>query len=174
MAYAEINSLLLQSEIEYCAAEAHGLATGLLCANQHANSAHWLKELLSAEQSLSHSHSDVLVKFFNITRTTLTSDDYTFNLFLPDDSQALTKQAEALQSWCRGFLFGISLTGTSVISSVKNGREILKDIAEFTKLDTDVEGEEDEQAFMEITEYLRAAVLLLRDELAVSHTDTVH
>ena len=46
--------------------------------------------------------------------------------------------------------------------------EILRDIAEFTKLDTDVEDENDENDFVEITEYLRPAVLLLRDELTQS------
>jgi uncharacterized protein len=174
MAYAEINSLLRQSEIEYSAAEAHGLATGILCANQQASSDAWLKELLPDECSLPPQYSGLLVKFFNITRSTLISDEYAFNLFLPDDNQALAKQAEALQSWCRGFLFGVSLTGKSAVNNVKNGREILKDIAEFTKLDTDAEGEDNEQAFVEITEYLRAAVLLLRDELASHHTGSVH
>ena len=54
--------------------------------------------------------------------------------------------------------------------------EILKDIMEFTKLDAEAEGEEDERAFMEITEYLRSAVLLLRDEFASNqnNTGTVH
>ncbi|SJM95874.1 conserved hypothetical protein [Crenothrix polyspora] len=174
MAYAEINKLLLQSDIEYSAAEAHGLATGLLCINQQTKSDYWLKELLSDGQILSQQYSDLLVKFFNITHSTLSSDDYTFNLFLPDDSEPLTKQAEALQSWCRGFLFGVSLAGQSSVNNLKNGREILKDIAEFTRLDTEVDGEDNEQAFMEITEYCRAAVLLLRDELTTIDSDTVH
>ena len=45
-------------------------------------------------------------------------------------------------------------------------QEILKDVAEITKLDTDIELEDDdaENDFMELTEYLRAAVLALRDE----------
>jgi uncharacterized protein YgfB (UPF0149 family) len=55
----------------------------------------------------------------------------------------------------------------------KEAREILKDIAEFTKLDVDAKGEEDEQAFMEITEYLRSAVLLLRDELGSSSEENI-
>ena len=50
----------------------------------------------------------------------------------------------------------------------KDVREILKDITEFTKLDANAEGEEDERALVEITEYLRSAVLLLRDELGES------
>jgi yecA family protein len=174
MAYAEINSLLIQSEIELSAAEAHGMATGMLCANQQAKGEFWLNELLSDGHSLPQQHSAVLIKFFNITRSTLTSDDYSFNLFLPDDSVLLAQQAEALKNWCQGFLFGVSLVGKSTLDTLKEGREILKDITEFTRLDSQVEGEDNEQAFMEITEYLRAAVLLLRDEFIQSHKDTVH
>lgn len=174
MAYAEINQLLMQSAIEYSAAEAHGLATGLLCTNPQAKSGYWLKELLSEGQSLLPQYGDLLVKFFDITRNTLTSDEYSFNLFLPSDNEPLTKQADALQSWCRGFLFGVSLAGNAVVDQLKNGREILRDIAEFTRLDTEVDGEDDEQAFVEITEYCRAAVLLLRDELSTHNSKIVH
>jgi len=37
-----------------------------------------------------------------------------------------------------------------------------------------VEGEEDEQAYTEITEYLRAAVLVLRDEFGSQTPIKVH
>ena len=49
----------------------------------------------------------------------------------------------------------------------RDAQDILKDITEFTKLDTNTEDEdeEDEVALMELIEYLRSAVLLLRDEL---------
>ena len=56
-----------------------------------------------------------------------------------------------------------SVNATTTFS--KDALEILRDITEFTKLDTEVEGEEDEAAFVEITEYLRSAVLLLKAEL---------
>jgi uncharacterized protein YgfB (UPF0149 family) len=50
----------------------------------------------------------------------------------------------------------------------REARDILKDITEFTKLDADDEdnNEENITALMELTEYLRTAVLLLRDELS--------
>jgi uncharacterized protein YgfB (UPF0149 family) len=46
--------------------------------------------------------------------------------------------------------------------------EILKDMIEFTKLDTHIEdedAEETENDLVEIQEYLRAAVMLIRSEL---------
>jgi len=59
---------------------------------------------------------------------------------------------------------GIGFTHATAELS-REAREILKDMIEFTKLDTKAEGEEDESDFMEITEYMRSAVLLLRSEL---------
>ena len=105
-----------------------------------------------------------LIHLFEDTRSLLASDDFEFDLFLPDDDVLLSEQVEALTYWCQGFLLGVGFThATSDLS--KEVREILKDIIEFTKLDTEAEGEEDESDFMEITEYMRSAVLLLRSEL---------
>ena len=44
--------------------------------------------------------------------------------------------------------------------------EIMKDIVEFTKLDAEVDEEmdEDEAALVEIQEYLRVAVIMVRDQ----------
>ena len=56
----------------------------------------------------------------------------------------------------------------------KEVREIIKDITEFTKLGIEVEGNEDENAFMEIREYLRSAVLILRDELKQDAEHVIH
>jgi len=53
-------------------------------------------------------------------------------------------------------------------------REILKDIAECTRLDTDSQSDEDEAAFVEVNEYLRAAVILLKDEFSHSPKLTLH
>ena len=41
--------------------------------------------------------------------------------------------------------------------------EILRDIVEFSKMDPDVDGEEDENALVEINEYIKMGVLLIRE-----------
>lgn len=170
MAYNACNSIIVQSDAELSAAEAHGLATGMLCINEKADSAYWLAELLHDSDSVSDEKKYVLVRLFEETRRLLGSDEFEFDLFLPEEDTSLVEQVDALKSWCRGFLFGIG-SGASGSKWPKEARDILKDIAEFTKLDANAEGEEDEQAFMEITEYLRSAVLLLRDELGNNSRD---
>ena len=167
MAYKICNAIILKCDTELSAAEAHGMATGMLCANEQTESAYWLAELLQNSSSVIDENKNLLVRLFEETRRLLASDEFEFDLFLPEDDASLIEQVEALKSWCRGFLFGVG-SGASVSNWSKDAREILKDITEFTRLDANAEGEEDERAFVEITEYLRSAVLMLRDELSNS------
>ncbi len=140
------------------------MATGMLCANEQAQSTEWLNELFRHATPATDQDRATLVHLFEETRDLLASDEFEFDLLLPDDDNLLGEQVEALTYWCQGFLLGVGFTHTASDLS-KEVTEILKDIAEFTKLDTEAEGEEDEGDFMEITEYMRSAVLLLRSEL---------
>ena len=172
MSYNACNAIIIQSDAELSAAEAHGMATGMLCVNEQTDSASWLTELFQNSNAVLDENEYVLVRLFEETRRLLGSDEFDFDLFLPDDDALLIEQVDALRNWCRGFLLGVS-SGGATSNWSKEAREILKDIAEFTKLDVDAKGEENEQAFMEITEYLRSAVLLLRDELSSSSEENI-
>jgi len=165
MTYEVINAIVIQSDAELSAAQAHGMATGMLCVNEQARSAEWLAELFRHAAPVADQDKEVLARLFEETRNLLASDEFEFDLFLPDDDEAsLSDQVEALTHWCQGFLLGVGVTHADSEWS-KDASAILKDIIEFTKLDTDAEGEEDENDFMEITEYMRSAVLLLKSEL---------
>lgn len=164
MTYQLINTIVKQSDPELSAAQAHGVATGILCVNEWAQGDDWLNELFRDGESLSDDAKDVLTQLFEQTRTLLESDEFEFDLLLPgDDEASLSDRLEALAQWCQGFLLGVGVTHAESEWS-KDASDILKDMIEFTKLDTDAAGEEDENDFMEITEYLRSAVLLLRSE----------
>jgi yecA family protein len=173
MTYQNIDSLFKRSDEVNSAAEAHGLATGMLCVNGQTQSAVWIKQLFDDGDDISAEQARQLAQLFEETRETLSSGDYDFEPFLPADDEPLSEQIAALVDWCRGFLFGV---GALYQNSEQSGqtREILRDIAEFTRLDPDAEGEEDEVAFMEVTEYLRTAVLLLRAELGSNGRARIH
>jgi yecA family protein len=173
MAYKACNAIVLQSDAELSAAEAHGMATGMLCINEHTKSAQWLDELLHNAAPVIDEDKALLVRLFEETRRLLASEEFEFDLFLPDEEALLSEQVEALKNWCRGFLFGAGASSDAASNWPDDVREILKDISEFTRLDTDAEGEADENALMEVTEYLRSAVLLLRAELSNNSGDTV-
>lgn len=173
MAYPIINAILIENETDYSAAEAHGMATGMLCVNNKTDSDYWLTELLPENTDITNEQKSLLIRLYEETRRLLAGDDFEFDLFLPDDEAPLSERIVALKSWCQGFLFGVGYMWSKPEFS-KDANEILKDIAEFTKLDaeTEDENEEDEVALMELTEYLRSAVLLLRTEVN-QHTDTI-
>ena len=168
MAYKTCNAIIVQCDTDLSAAEAHGMATGMLCVNEQAESAAWLAELLHNASPVIDEDKNLLFRLFEETRRLLGSDEFEFDLFLPEEDVLLSEQVEALIGWCRGFLFGVG-SGASASTWPKDVHEIMKDITEFTKLDANAEGEEDERALVEITEYLRSAVLLLRDELGESN-----
>jgi uncharacterized protein len=166
MVYKIINTIVSKSDAELSAAEAHGIATGMLCADEHADSALWLAELFRNTTPVNEEGKTLLLRLFEETRRLLASDGFEFELLLPEDDRALSEQVEALKKWCQGFLFGVGSGSSSPESEwPEDVRDIIRDITEFTKLETHAEGEEDESAFTEITEYLRTVVVLLRDDL---------
>ena len=117
------------------------MAIGMLSVNEQAGYESWLTELLGNNESLSEENKSILVKLFEETRRLFFSEDFEFGLFLPEVDMPLSLQVQALTDWCRGFLLGVGSKPASNYS--RDALEILRDIAEFTKLDTDVEGEED-------------------------------
>jgi hypothetical protein len=175
--YQDINTIVANNDAELSAAEAHGMAAGMLCVNDRTELRFWLQELLKDTDEISDEGRSILENLFEDTRNLLASDEFAFELLLPDDDFPLGEQVEALRKWCQGFLFGIGST-SSTSGSAENWseeiREVVKDIAEFTKLDTESEDEEAENDFTELTEYLRAAVIFLRTELNSADNRTVH
>lgn len=169
MAYQTINEIFNKNESDLTASEAHGLATGMLCMENRIEMARWLRELFPHDVVLLEEDKMVLEALFERTRQLLHFDEssFRFDLFLPSDDDILEKQLIAVRSWCEGFLFGIGYTRTET-DWPKETEEIMRDIVEFTKLDANVDEYEEmenvEEELMEIQEYLRMAVLLIRDQ----------
>ena len=163
-----IDAILVQYDAELTAAEAHGMASGLLAVNGKFSNENWLNELLQNTQPVNNEHKVELLGLFDDTQDVLLDDEFEIELFLPEDDESnLIERVDALRQWCKGFLFGIGFANKATKFSQQT-QEILKDVAEITKLDADIEleDEEAENDFMELTEYLRAAVLALRDEFS--------
>ncbi len=166
MTYTMVNSIFEEHDADLGAAEAHGIAAGILCVDIRSQAASWLAELFDDEVSLQIENKAILLELFEQTRKLLNAEEeqFAFDLFLPSDEEDLTEQVEALCSWCQGFLFGVGYAKSTAEWPDECG-DIMRDIVEFTKLETEVSGEEDENAYMEIHEYLRSAVLMVRDML---------
>lgn len=177
MAYLTITKIFQKNDSDLTPSEAHGLATGMLCINNKTEAIIWLAEVFEQNLVLLDDDKTVLVALFEQTRTLLSEEEnmFRYDLFLPADDEPLQYQLEALRYWCEGFLFGVGYSRSTGEWPTEIA-EIMKDIIEFTKLDTDIgeqmdEDEKDEQeaALIEIQEYLRAAVNIIKEQLIESH-----
>lgn len=176
MSYSVVNSIILQKEAADSAAEVHGIAVAMLCLEPKTEVGSWLSEAISKEADLLEEDKLLLINLFEQSKELMESDEFIFDLFLPDEQELVNSRCLALAQWCQGFLFGMGRIETDSEWPGDVG-EILKDIVEFTKLEADGDGddEEAESAIMEIQEYLRASVMLIRSELNDTDTgDTVH
>jgi uncharacterized protein len=175
MAYQAVNATLRAYDADFGAAEAHGMAVGMLCVEMKADAANWLHELFAEDQDLLDTDKSLLLNLFERTRELLEpeTEEFVFDLFLPDDDEPLQAQVEALRNWCQGFLFGVGYAQADADWPGDTG-EVMRDLIEITKLDNEVAGEDDENAFAEIHEYVRTAVFMIRDEFAEKSTNQLH
>jgi uncharacterized protein len=167
--YDEFEHVLRQARALGEPAEAHGTLAGALCSSRDYGLIEWLREILpddSPDQAALQ--SSVLQKVYDTMVRSLGSDS-DFQPLLPDDETPLAERADALSSWCQGFLYGLGsgTTGDPAQVSVEAG-EIIRDLTEITHVGVDAgdETEENEVAFAEVVEFVRVGVQLLFVELA--------
>jgi len=166
--FDEIESLSHQDDLDFGAAECHGILTGLICATGEVDFQHWLTLLYENTGNIDQHGRTLLEQLHQQTLQQLGGDDLGFQLLLPDDDQTLDQRTLALTDWCRGFLYGISIAklkpGPGLPEDVN---EIIHDISRISAAgySEDQDQEEAEQAYMELAEYLRAGTMLIYTEL---------
>jgi uncharacterized protein YgfB (UPF0149 family) len=157
---------LLQSSV--AAAESHGCLCGALCTIQQYPLESWLDELVpDADDDPADDRAPLRLLFADTVRA-LRGDEMEFQLLLPDDDALLVERATALSQWCQGFLYGFGTAGP-VPRDQLGGEvdEVLRDLTHISQasVETGADAEEEEQAYSEIVEYVRAGVQLIHDEL---------
>ena len=99
----------------------------------------------------------------------LADRSFDFALLLPDSEASLAERSGALFEWCRGFLGGFGLSAGSVAKLSEEGTEALGDLAKLAAAQPQSDGdEEDEEALVEIEEFVRVAALLLHGDCALA------
>jgi uncharacterized protein len=173
MFYQDINAIVAKTDGGSSAAESHGMAVGMLCVNAHTEIEYWLGEIQQGAVEFNTDDRAILESLFEDTRGLLASDEFTFEPLLPDEQAPFCQQAEALRDWCHGFLYGLG-TASPTTGWSNEIQDVVKDIAEFTKLEAGAEDEDAENDLMELTEYLRAAVIFLQSELSSADNGAAH
>lgn len=166
------------------APENHGILCGLLCARGKVTEPEWLSIAVvaaqpcassapepavdeAAMQALSAAENTAVRKLYEETVSHLGAGEGLFNPLLPDDDEPLSARSIAMADWCSGFLYGLAAGGIEDLSVLPpDVQEIAGDLAEISRAGMDDEGgEEDEVAFAELVEYLRAGVTLVYEIL---------
>ncbi|MGD9264181.1 MAG: UPF0149 family protein [Lysobacterales bacterium] len=151
-------------------AECHGVACGLLCRVPAAGVDDYLG-LLAALELVVDPAAELrmaLEELLNVSREQLCDEEMGVELWLPADDEMLEDRTMALAHWCAGFLAALGSGGRSSLQPLsEEAQEALRDVGQIARADvTDAsESEEDEAALIEIVEYLRVAVLLIREDL---------
>ncbi len=169
--YASLKQCLEKAEAEMPAAESHGALCGMLCAQGRVELEHWLKQVfeeLDLDNMSVKEASQQLVGLYRSTQDQLNDPEAGFELLLPEDGQGLEERTEALAQWCQGFAYGLAAGGLKQDAALpEDTAEILRDLVEIGRAgyDPGTSEEANEDAYMQIYEYVRMGVLLINEEL---------
>ncbi|GAB3376688.1 UPF0149 family protein [Spongiibacter taiwanensis] len=162
----DLADLLLSLGALHPPAELHGYAAGFLSAGGRLEKAAWLKhcaELLDCDAPNPDS-ADQLFGVYKSALESMASGDITLDLLLPDDDFDLDQRIASLGQWCQGFLTGFAMAGKAGSLNTANVSEdvgeALSDLAAIAQISPDeAMGEEGEQDFFSVCEYVRVAAM---------------
>jgi uncharacterized protein YgfB (UPF0149 family) len=163
--YTQITDALNDAEATLSGAEAHGLLCGLICVTQDTTDSAWDKLIPGLSK-----HPDsltVLKALFAYTYQQISTFSLDFMLVLPDDETDINQRAEALAHFCQGLLTGLHQSQRPLEEGASaDAIDALNDITEIAQMDHGdlTANEEDENAYVELVEYVRLAVLMLYHE----------
>jgi uncharacterized protein len=178
----EIAELIGRCKLATSVSEFHGSLVGFISAGGHLSSQDSLLTALAFEADPAPTADELamLARLRHQTEAWLADTDLTFEPWLPEDDSSLGERTHGLVDWTRGFLGGFGLGGSpeTAKSLTEEAQEVLKDMATIATSDFDFEeGDADEDALIEIVEFVRVGALLLHAEIGSHHepaSDTLH
>ena len=173
LSYRNMQQVTASSSADASVAELHGAMTGLLCADVHSTFEQWAAAFFPGTEAPFDQDADAPLRtLFATTQQELASGDLSFEPLLPDDEEPLSERAEALGNWCLGFLFGLGqTTGQRAWSS--ESEELLKDFADISRLEA-AEDTDDDDDYVEIAEFVRIGIQLIRHECEGPSSARIH
>jgi len=167
--YEELQQWLERSGSHCDAAEAHGMLCGYAVGGAGFRPADWRSYLGPEPAAGDGAEWDArLERLYRGLREGLADPELGFSPLLPGDGTGVAARAAALGRWVQGFLLGLGLGGVRR-SQLEHGdaAEVMRDLAALSRAGDYAaeEGEESERAYAELLEFLRTAVLLLREEV---------
>lgn len=172
--FASAQAVITTENVKAHASEIHGVLTGLVCAGfpfEDQGYLGMLNDMFNQGDSFPSAVKNIIKQMFSELWSDILDDAYTFQLFLPDDDESIVERGHALGSWVQGFNLGFGLQQKDTPVASSEVKEVLTDFAEIANLSDEMEEDEDtEQAFFEISEYVRISSLLCFSELGTLPT----
>lgn len=173
--FATMQAIITTENVKAHASEINGVLAGLICAGfafEDQTYINMLDDLFNSGDSFPKAVKSAIKQMYNELWTNILDDNYTFSLLLPDDDDSMAERGHALSVWVQGFNlgFGLQQKDNPVISA--EVKEVLTDFSEIANLSDEMEEDEDtEQAYFEISEYVRISAVLCFSELATPPGD---
>ena len=164
--YTELDLALSKTKLKLHPSQVHGLICGMLCGNPKITPA-W-EELVTGDGKLSAAVHETLQALFDATAKQLNEFLFELQLVLPADAEELPMRAEALTLWCQGLLTGLKISHVPLVDREPSElTEAINDFIEIAKMNYEevVANEEDEEAYSELVEVVRMAVILVDQDL---------
>ena len=165
--YRRLSELLQRAGAEAGAAECHGFLCGQICGTEWLDEGLWL-EFIDAQVHDGATAEECLAELRMLAasiRDQFSSLEFDFQLLLPGDDSPLTERVNELGNWCQGFLSGIGVAEDDELPALTaDGREMLEDLGTICRVGVEGPDDEDEDALVEVAEYVRVGVIMLFDE----------
>lgn len=181
LGHDDIDALIMRLRLGVEASELHGSLCGYLAGGGSLRGGTLLAALQLEGEATSPGAGDqaVLDRLVAESEAELDDPELGFEPRLPEDDRPLAERAEAMVDWCRGFLGGFGLAGTAAHAQLSaEAQEILRDLGTVAASSFDFGNEnEDEDALIEVHEFVRMAAMLLFAECNAHGTaagGTVH
>lgn len=164
----DIDALNVRLRLGTTASELHGSLCGYLAGGGVLRGTTVLAALqLDGEATApSLGDLDLLGRLASQCEGELADPELGFEPLLPEDDRPLDERAEAMVDWCRGFLGGFGLAGAASHAKLSDeAQEVLRDLGTVAASTFDFgNADEDEDALVEVQEFVRVAAMLLHAE----------
>jgi len=177
----QLDALIVRLQLGTDASELHGSLSGYLAGGGSLRGGSVLEALhLDAEAETPQAADAALLRrLARECEAELADPELGFEPLLPPDDRPLAERADALVVWCRGFLGGFGLAGAAAHAGLSDeAKEILRDLGTIAGSSFEFQdADEDEDALIEVQEFVRMGALLLHTECTASDdpaSGTVH
>lgn len=167
-AYAEVDDAVRKLGLGVSPSELHGALCGWL-AGGGAGAPDWPAKVLADDAVPAPAPGSVLDRLHQASASQFEDRDFGLELLVAGDEASLAERSGALFDWCRGFLGGFGLAVGKDPPLSDESSEALADLARLARARAQDEGDQDdEDALVEIEEFVRVAALLLHGDCALA------